>query len=69
MGDASPDDIIKNEKIEKNFVPGLKVGKIGIENSTDQILIGNYGIKRYEVNSSGKKLEKSVIKRNSRRKS
>ena len=63
MGDASPDDIIKNEKIEKNFVPGLKVGKIGIENSTDQILIGNYGIKRYEVNSSGKKIREISYKK------
>ena len=63
VGDASPDDIIKNEKIEKNFVPGLKVGKIGIENSTDQILIGNYGIKRYEVNSSGKKIREISYKK------
>ena len=54
---------IKNEKIEKNFVPGLKVGKIGIENSTDQILIGNYGIKRYEVNSSGKKIREISYKK------
>ena len=63
VGDASPEDIIKNEKIEKNFVPGLKVGKIGIENSTDQILIGNYGIKRYEVNSSGKKIREISYKK------
>ena len=63
VGDASPDDIIKNKKIEKNFVPGLKVGKIGIENSTDQILIGNYGIKRYEVNSSGKKIKEISYKK------
>ena len=67
VGEASADDITKNKKIEENFVPGLKVGKIGIENSTDQILIGNYGIKRFEVNSSGKKIEKSVIKGNTRK--
>ena len=63
VGEASPDDITKNKKIEKNFVPGLKVGKIGIENSTDEILIGNYGIKRYEVNSSGKKIREISYKK------
>ena len=44
------------KKIEENFVPGLKVGKIGIENSKDTDLIGNHVIKRYEVNASGKKI-------------
>ncbi len=63
VGEASVDDITKNKKIEENFVPGLKVGKIGIENSTDQILIGNYGIKRYEVNSSGKKIREISYKK------
>ncbi len=63
VGEASADDITKNKKIEENFVPGLKVGKIGIENSTDQILIGNYGIKRYEVNSSGKKIREISYKK------
>ena len=63
LPEASADDIIKNKKIEENFVPGLKVGKIGIENSTDQILIGNYGIKRFEVNSSGKKIREISYKK------
>ena len=63
VGEASADDITKNKKIEENFVPGLKVGKIGIENSTDQILIGNYGIKRFEVNSSGKKIREISYKK------
>ena len=63
VGEANADDILKNKKIEENFVPGLKVGKIGIENSTDQMLIGNYGIKRYEVNSSGKKIKEISYKK------
>jgi penicillin-binding protein 2 len=63
VGEASADDITKNKKIEENFVPGLKVGKIGIENSTDQLLIGNYGIKRFEVNSSGKKIREISYKK------
>ena len=55
VGDASPKDLEKPE-IKENFVPGLKVGKYGIENSQEKILIGNYGIKRYEVNASGKRI-------------
>ena len=44
VGDATTQDI-QNKKIEENFVPGLKVGKIGIENSKDTDLIGNHGTK------------------------
>ncbi len=55
VGDASPKDLERNE-IKENFVPGLKVGKRGIENSQERLLIGKYGIKRYEVNSSGKRI-------------
>ena len=56
VGDATTQDIKNKKKIEENFVPGLKVGKIGIENSKDTELIGNHGTKRYEVNASGKKI-------------
>ncbi len=56
VGDASTKDIQNKKEIEKNFVPGLKVGKSGIESSKEKILIGTYGIKRYEVNSSGKRI-------------
>ena len=56
VGDASTKDIENKKEIEKNFVPGLKVGKTGIESSKEGTLIGNYGIKRYEVNASGKRI-------------
>jgi len=56
VGDASVKDIEEKKEIEENFVPGLKVGKTGIENSQEKLLIGKYGIKRYEVNASGKRI-------------
>jgi len=56
VGEASPKDIENKTEIKENFVPGLKVGKSGIENSQEKLLIGKYGIKRYEVNSSGKRI-------------
>ena len=55
VGEASLADIEKKE-IKENLVPGLKVGKSGIESSQENLLIGKYGIKRYEVNASGKRI-------------
>ena len=56
VGEASLKDIERMEAIRENLVPGLKVGKSGIEYSNEKLLIGKYGIKRYEVNSSGKRI-------------
>ena len=56
VGDASIKDIERKKEIAENFLPGLKVGKSGIERSQEKKLIGRYGIKRYEVNSSGKRI-------------
>jgi len=56
VGDASEKDVERMDAIKENLVPGLKVGKSGIEYSNEKALIGKYGIKRYEVNSSGKRI-------------
>jgi len=56
VADASENDIKNKTEIKENFVPGLKVGKSGIESSKEKILIGKYGIKRYEVNAYGKRI-------------
>jgi len=56
VGEASENDIERMEEIKENLVPGLKVGKSGIEYSKEKLLIGKYGIKRYEVNSLGKRI-------------
>ena len=56
VGQASIKDIERMKEIKENLVPGLKVGKSGIEYSNEKLLIGKYGIKRYEVNSSGKRI-------------
>ncbi len=56
VGEASLKDIERMDTIKENLVPGLKVGKSGIEYSNEKLLIGKYGIKRYEVNSSGKRI-------------
>ena len=56
VGEASIKDIENKAEIKENLVPGLKVGKSGLESSQEKLLIGKYGIKRYEVNSSGKRI-------------
>ena len=56
VGEASEKDILNNEIIKRNHVPGLKVGKIGLEKTFENELIGTNGVKRYEVNAYGKRI-------------
>ena len=54
---ASALDLEENESIKKNYVPGLKVGKSGLEKTFEKDLIGTNGIQRYEVNAYGKRIK------------
>ena len=56
VSQASENDLINNEVIKKNHVPGLRVGKIGLEKTFEKDLIGTNGIQRYEVNAYGKRI-------------
>ena len=56
VSQANDDDIENTEVIKKNFVPGLKVGKIGLEKSLEEKLIGSNDIERYEVNAYGRRI-------------
>ena len=56
VSQANEMDIEKNEMIKKNFVPGLKVGKVGLEKSLEEKLIGSNDIERYEVNAYGRRI-------------
>ena len=53
---ASISDITENETIRQNHVPGLRVGKIGLEKTFEKDLIGVNGVQRYEVNAYGKRI-------------
>ena len=46
----------KNEVIKERFVPGMKVGKVGLEKTLENHLIGTNAIQRYEVNAYGKRI-------------
>ncbi|MBD1155419.1 penicillin-binding protein 2 [Pelagibacterales bacterium SAG-MED18] len=56
VSQANENDIEKNEIIKKNFVPGLKVGKVGLEKSLEEKLLGTNDIERYEVNAYGRRI-------------
>ena len=56
VGEASPSDINNYKFIKENHVPGLRVGKTGLEKALEEQLIGKYGIKRFEVNAYGKRI-------------
>ncbi len=49
-------DILENEAIKEKFVPGIKVGKLGLEKTLENELIGVNDIQRYEVNAYGKRI-------------
>ena len=48
VSQANQNDIENTEAIKKNFVPGLKVGKTGLEKSFEENLIGSNDIERYK---------------------
>ena len=56
VSQANAMDVEKNEIIKRNFVPGLKVGKVGLEKSFEEKLIGSNDIERYEVNAYGRRI-------------
>ena len=57
VSQASIEDINRNEIIKNNHVPGLKVGKTGLEKTYEKKLIGTNGVQRYEVNAFGKRVK------------
>jgi penicillin-binding protein 2 len=56
VNQANTDDLENNEQIKNKFVPGLKVGKTGLEKTFENELIGTNSIQRYEVNAYGKRI-------------
>ena len=56
VSEASVEDLVNNETIKQRNVPGLRVGKIGLEKALEDELIGTNCIKRFEVNAYGKRI-------------
>ena len=53
---------LKNKKYLKDMsVPGMAVGKTGLEKRLDQEIIGEVGFQRYEVNAFGKRIKQIKV--------
>ena len=57
VAQASENDLLNNENIKNKHVPGLRVGKTGLEKTFENELIGTNGVQRYEVNAFGKRIK------------
>ncbi len=62
VSQANEKDILLNKDVKEKFVQGLKVGKIGLEKSFENILIGDNSIERYEVNAYGRRISQLAFK-------
>ncbi len=60
---ANKNDILLNENIKNQFVPGLKVGKTGLEKSFEKQLIGTNSVERYEVNAYGRRISQLAFQK------
>ena len=56
VSQASTNDILESKTIKERNVPGLRVGKSGLEKRYESELIGTNSIQRYEVNAFGKRI-------------
>jgi len=57
VSEPNENDMLNNKLIKKYHVPGLKIGKTGLEKTFENELIGTNGIQRYEVNAYGKRVK------------
>ena len=62
VSQANERDILLNTTVKERFVQGLKVGKIGLEKSFENFLIGDNSIERYEVNAYGRRISQLAFK-------
>ena len=62
VSQANEKDILLNKTVKERFVQGLKVGKIGLERTFENILIGDNSIERYEVNAYGRRISQLAFK-------
>ncbi len=63
VSQANENDVLTNENIKEKFVPGLKVGKTGLEKSFEERLIGSNSVERYEVNAYGRRISQLAFQK------
>ena len=63
VSQANAEDILSNENVKNKFVPGLKIGKIGLEKTFENKLIGTNSVERYEVNAYGRRISQLAFQK------
>ena len=63
VSQANEKDIAENDEIKERFVPGLRVGKTGLEKAFEKELLGVNDIQRFEVNAYGKKINQIELQK------
>jgi len=61
VSQVSSKDLQKKKYLEDLYVPGMSIGKTGLERKLDKEIIGQIGFQRYEVNAYGKRIKQIQI--------
>ena len=61
VSQISAKDLKTKKYLKKLSVPGMAVGKTGLERTLDEEIIGKIGFQRYEVNAFGKRIKEIQI--------
>ena len=61
VSEISPRDIRNKDYLKNINISGIAVGKIGLESTYDESMLGSPGFLRYEVNAYGKKIKQVSI--------
>ena len=61
VSEASASDLKKNKFLKDIYVPGLRIGKTGLEKHLNEVITGSPGYQRYEVNVYGKKVREVKV--------
>ena len=65
VSQPNQEEIIENKTVQERFVPGMKIGKLGLEKKFENLLIGTNAIQRYEVNAYGKRINQLEFQKGS----
>tara|TARA_B100001063_G_C16768624_1_gene560148 strand:- start:1552 stop:3429 length:1878 start_codon:yes stop_codon:yes gene_type:complete len=66
VSQANEKDILNNDNIKEKFVPGIRVGKTGLEKAFENDLLGENDIQRFEVNAYGRKISQLEYQKGSK---
>jgi len=61
VSQLSAKDLKNKEYLKDLSIPGMAVGKIGLERRLDKDIIGQVGFQRYEVNAYGKRIKRIQV--------